>query len=169
MTFMTSESNNATQFFRHCPSKCANHIHSQWDRPELMNRFCCSPLIDWLERNSVNEPLGSIFHGTCGFIYRLLQLFYSSDHWPTKHDVGMKQRCMSERWMMKYLGNWPAIAIQIVVGWINYRYFTPKRGKSKYQYPHSVGFSFVYFEKSPKIYNVQDKIDEFHVIYTDIE
>ena len=25
------------QFFRRCPPKCANHIHSQWDHTELMN------------------------------------------------------------------------------------------------------------------------------------
>ena len=45
------ESKNLIQFSHHCLPKCANHIHSQWD--ELMNRFRCSPVADWLERNDI--------------------------------------------------------------------------------------------------------------------
>ena len=36
------------------PPKCANHIHSQWDCTELMNRFWCQLFADWLERNNIN-------------------------------------------------------------------------------------------------------------------
>ena len=42
------------QFSRHWKPKCANHIYSQWDQTELMNRFCCSPFTDWLERNDMD-------------------------------------------------------------------------------------------------------------------
>ena len=48
------ESNNVIQFSRRCPPKCANHIHSQWDQTEFMNRFYGSPFADWLERNDMD-------------------------------------------------------------------------------------------------------------------
>ena len=48
-----NESNSVNQFSHRCPSKCANHIHWQWDYTELMNRFWCPLVANWLERNTV--------------------------------------------------------------------------------------------------------------------
>ena len=36
------------------PSKCANHIHSHWDYTEIMNKFWCPLVADWLERNNMD-------------------------------------------------------------------------------------------------------------------
>ena len=49
-----SESMYIIQFSCHCPPKCANHIHAQWDQTELMNGFYGPRFADWLERNDMD-------------------------------------------------------------------------------------------------------------------
>ena len=45
--------------------KCANHIHSQWDQTELMNRFYGSIFADLLERNDMDCFFRNIEIITC--------------------------------------------------------------------------------------------------------
>ena len=53
-SFDRLESNNMNLFSRRFPPKCANHIHSQCDYTELINRFWCLFFADWPERKIMN-------------------------------------------------------------------------------------------------------------------